>query len=79
MIMAFEVEILEILEDITGTDEVKEDLDLDLFEEGLFDSLAAVQLLVELEEKCGKRVMVAEFIKEEWATPRKIIDKMNEN
>jgi len=69
--------VLDILEDITGVDEVREDLDLNLFEEGLFDSLAAVQLLVDLEEKCGKKVMVSNFVKEEWATPRLIIEKMS--
>lgn len=69
--------VLDILEDITGVDEVREDLDLNLFDEGLFDSLAAVQLLVDLEEKCGKKVMVSNFVKEEWATPRLIIEKMS--
>ncbi|MDF0479562.1 D-alanine--poly(phosphoribitol) ligase subunit DltC [Vagococcus sp. PNs007] len=71
-------QILDILEDLTGTDEVKEDLELDLFEEGLFDSLSAVQLLIELEEKCGKKVHVTKFKKAEWATPQKIIEKMSE-
>lgn len=69
--------VLDILEDITGVDEVREDLDLNLFDEGLFDSLAAVQLLVDLEEKCGKKVIVSNFVKEEWATPRLIIEKMS--
>ncbi|HAG43643.1 MAG TPA: D-alanine--poly(phosphoribitol) ligase subunit 2, partial [Clostridium sp.] len=31
--------VLEILEDICGTDEFKEDLDINLFDAGLLDSL----------------------------------------
>ncbi|MGO2698271.1 MAG: D-alanine--poly(phosphoribitol) ligase subunit 2, partial [Enterococcus faecalis] len=41
--------VLNILEDITGTDEVVNNQDIQLFEEGLLDSLATVQLLVEIE------------------------------
>ena len=43
--------VLNILEDITGTDEVVNNQDIQLFEEGLLDSLATVQLLVEIESK----------------------------
>ncbi|QIL46972.1 D-alanine--poly(phosphoribitol) ligase subunit DltC [Vagococcus coleopterorum] len=68
--------VLDILEDLTGTDEVREDLSLDLFEEGLLDSLAVVQFLVDIEEKTGKPMLVTEFHKEEWATPQTIIDKV---
>ncbi|RST93095.1 D-alanine--poly(phosphoribitol) ligase subunit 2 [Vagococcus salmoninarum] len=68
--------ILDILEDLTGTDEVKDNLDVDLFEEGLLDSLGTVQLLVEIEGQCGVTVPVSEFERDEWATPQKIVDKV---
>lgn len=74
--MDIETMILDILEDLTGTDEVKDNLDVDLFEEGLLDSLGTVQLLVEIEGQCGVTVPVSEFERDEWATPQKIVDKV---
>ncbi|MBO0430935.1 D-alanine--poly(phosphoribitol) ligase subunit DltC [Enterococcus sp. DIV0660C] len=66
-------QILTILTDITGTDEVRNNRDMNLFDEGLLDSLATVQLLVELDGELGIQVPVSEFVREEWATPNKII------
>ncbi|MHC9000395.1 D-alanine--poly(phosphoribitol) ligase subunit DltC [Enterococcus bulliens] len=68
--------VLAILEELTGTDEVREDLDLALFDEGLLDSLGSVQLLVELEGQLDVQVPVSEFERESWATPRKIIEQV---
>lgn len=65
--------IFDILEEITGTDEVRENPDVDLFEEGLMDSLATVQLLVEIEGQLGVQVPVSEFDRDQWNTPNKII------
>ena len=56
-----EEQILTILEDITGTDEIRENRELDLFGEGLLDSLASVQLLVELDGQLDVQVPVSEF------------------
>ena len=53
--------LFSILEDITGTDEVRDNPEVDLFEEGLMDSLATVQLLVEIEGQLGVQVPVSEF------------------
>lgn len=65
--------IFDILEEITGTDEVRENPDVDLFEEGLMDSLATVQLLVEIEGQLGVQVPVSEFDRDQWRTPQLII------
>lgn len=70
--------VLDILEEITGTDEVKQNLDVNLFDEGLMDSMATVQLLVELEGQLDVQVLVSEFDREEWDTPNKIIAKVSE-
>jgi D-alanine--poly(phosphoribitol) ligase subunit 2 len=74
--MNVEETVLAILEEITGTDEVKENREIDLFEEGLMDSLATVQLLVELEGQLGAQVPVSEFDRELWNTPYKIIEQV---
>ena len=68
--------VLGILEDLTGSDEVSKDLDVNLFETGLLDSMATVQLLLELQAQCGIDVPVSEFERSEWDTPNKIIAKI---
>lgn len=65
--------VFSILEEITGTDEVRANPDVNLFDEGLMDSLATVQLLVELEGQLDVDVPVSEFDRDQWSTPNKII------
>ena len=52
-------EILDIIADVCEEDDVREDLSLDLFEEGLLDSLGVAQLLMELEDKLGIVIALA--------------------
>lgn len=68
--------LFSILEDITGTEEVRENTEVDLFEEGLMDSLATVQLLVEIEGQLDVQVPVSEFDRAQWNTPNKIIEQV---
>jgi len=65
--------LLDILESICGTDEVKKDLDINLFEEGLLDSLGVTELLIEIEEKLGIEIAPTEIVREDIETPNKII------
>ena len=68
--------LFSILEDITGTEEVRENPEVDLFEEGLMDSLATVQLLVEIEGQLDVQVPVSEFDRAQWNKPNKIIEQV---
>lgn len=43
----FKEQVLDILEEVCENDIVKENLDVQLFEEGILDSFAVVSLLVE--------------------------------
>ena len=45
--------VLDLLEEICGDDIVREDLDINLLEEDLIDSLDYTELLIEIEEKIG--------------------------
>ncbi|EUJ21433.1 D-alanine--poly(phosphoribitol) ligase subunit DltC [Listeria aquatica] len=74
--MAFRDEVLDILEEITESEEVKENTDVQLFEEGLLDSMATVQLLVEIENNLDITVPVSEFERDDWATPEMIIKQL---
>lgn len=67
--------VLEILEGLTGQD-FATDMDYNLFESGLLDSMGTVQLLLELQMQCGIEVPVSEFERTEWDTPNKIIAKV---
>lgn len=69
-----ENKILEILEGITGSDEVKEDLNINLFDTGLMDSLGVIELLVEIESSLGIRIEPTEVERKEIETPKMIID-----
>ncbi|MDR0886921.1 MAG: D-alanine--poly(phosphoribitol) ligase subunit DltC [Clostridiales Family XIII bacterium] len=67
--------VLTILEELTGTDEVRSNPDINLFEESLMDSLNVVELLVELEEQCDVNVAPSDFDKAKWSTPNMIIEQ----
>lgn len=66
-------EILDLIEDICGDDIVREDQDIDLFEEGLFDSLAAIELLVSIEDAYGISIAPTEIERDEMSSPNKVI------
>lgn len=73
-----ENDILAIIEELTGDDVVWEERDLDLFEEGLFDSLLAIEFLVTIEERFGVVIAPTELEREEMNTPAKIIARIAE-
>lgn len=66
-------QILEMLEEICEDEVVKEDLDINLKEEGLMDSLAFVEMLVRIEENFGLSIAPTEVTYEEIETPNKVI------
>ncbi|KRN27462.1 hypothetical protein IV38_GL002115 [Lactobacillus selangorensis] len=67
---------MSILTDLTGSDEVTKNPDIDLFTTGMLDSMATVQLLLELQSQLGINVPVSEFDRTQWNTPNKIIAKV---
>ncbi|GEL13296.1 hypothetical protein FC15_GL000448 [Lapidilactobacillus concavus DSM 17758] len=67
--------IYSILNDLTGED-LTDKGDTNLFDTGLLDSMATVQLLLEIETEIGVEVPVSEFERSEWETPNKIIAKV---
>jgi len=69
-----EQKVFEILESICGTDEVREDKDINLFEVGLLDSLGVIELLIQLEEGLGIKIEPTEVLREEIETPNKILE-----
>ena len=65
--------VLDELEKVTGTDQVRKDLNLDLFGEKILDSFGTVELIVALSDSLSIEVSPGEIDRELWATPQKII------
>jgi D-alanine--poly(phosphoribitol) ligase subunit 2 len=65
--------ILHHLASICGTDEVRTNPDLALYEREILDSMKTVELILAVEEEFGVYVSPAELERQTWATPGKII------
>ncbi|MBU5419681.1 D-alanine--poly(phosphoribitol) ligase subunit DltC [Acetanaerobacterium sp. MSJ-12] len=68
-----EENVLEMLVKLCDDEVVREDLDVELFETGLIDSLGFTELLVDIEDRFGVVISPSELEREEMNTPRKII------
>ena len=65
--------LLQVLASVAETDEVHTNLDLPLYDYQVLDSTRTVELMIMIEEEFGVKVSPAEFERESWNTPRKII------
>lgn len=74
----FKDQVLNVLEEVCENDIVKENPDVQLFEEGILDSFGTVSLLVEFQERLNIEVSIADFDRDEWATPNMIIKKLKD-
>ena len=66
--------ILGILARIAETDEVRRQPDLALYDAQVLDSLRTVELMVAFSQELGVDVSPAEFERDAWATPRKLVE-----
>jgi len=73
MSTSFQEKVLQLVASVAETDEVRTNLDLPLYDSQLFDSIKTVQLMVRNEEEFSLNISPAEFERENWLTPRKII------
>ncbi len=70
--------VLAVLADVAESDEVRQDPDLQLYDGQILDSLATVHLMLAFSEAFGIEISPAEFEREQWATPRKIVAYIEE-
>lgn len=70
---SLQARVLVILREIANTDQVARDPDLPLYESGLLDSLATVTLMAAFAEQLGVDISPADFDREAWGTPRRLI------
>lgn len=71
--MSREEKVLAILAQVTEVEQVKQDLDLRLYDLGILDSMKTVELIVALSEELGIDISPTEFERTEWATPRAMV------
>ena len=68
--------VLNLLEEICGDDVIRSDMDINLPEEDLIDSLDYTELLVGIEDALGVVMAPSELKREEMDTPNKIIEQV---
>ena len=71
-----ESRVLKMLEEICDDEAVREERDVDLFEAGLLDSLAAIEVLVGIEENFGVEIAPTAVERKEMNTVNKIIEQI---
>ena len=70
--------ILKILCEICGAEDGELEPDMRLFDEGLLDSFAVVQLLVALEEQLGVALDIEALTRDDIATPALIAERVRQ-
>jgi D-alanine--poly(phosphoribitol) ligase subunit 2 len=65
--------ILDVLANVAETEEVRAQPDLALYDLQVLDSMKTVQLIVELGQQLGVEISPAEFDRDAWATPAKLV------
>lgn len=65
---------LEIIERAAQTEGLEEDMDMDLFEVGLLDSLSVISIIISIEEKFGIRLQPTDFVRDDIASVNNFIN-----
>ena len=75
-----EEKIIEILADKCGVEpeDIRDDMDIDMFEEGLLDSFAMLGLIVDFEAELGIKLEITEIDRKDINTPNKVIACLKE-
>jgi D-alanine--poly(phosphoribitol) ligase subunit 2 len=68
--------VLNVLVEVSEIEDVRHNPDVRLYDLQILDSMKTVGLIVALTTEFGVEISPAEFDREEWATPRKIISYM---
>ena len=77
-ITEIEDRVIDLLVDICDDEAVREERDVDLFDAGLLDSLAGIEVLVAIEERFGIEIAPTEAERDQMNTVNKIIARIAE-
>lgn len=73
--MDIQKQIVDILAEATGED-FSDNMDQELYESGIMDSMTTVQMLLPLQETFDITVPVSEFNRDDWNTPNKLVEQV---
>lgn len=71
-------EILELIIKLTGYEELRDNINIDLIEEDVLDSLAFIQLISELEEKFDIEIQPTQVSGDTWRSVDGIVEMVEE-
>jgi D-alanine--poly(phosphoribitol) ligase subunit 2 len=66
-------QVLDLLARVADTAEVRTNPDLALYDLQILDSMKTVELIVAFQQEMGVEVSPAEFDRDAWATPAKMV------
>lgn len=70
--------VLVMLEELCEDEIIRENMDINMKEEGLMDSLAFVEMLIRIEEEFGVSIAPTEVTYEDIDTPNKVINYLKQ-
>ena len=71
--MDIKEKVIEIFEEILDTDEIRDNMDLDMFENEMLDSLAIIEVLLGIEDKLGISLQPTDLERKGMATVNNLI------
>jgi len=66
-------QVIDVLARVADTEEVRTNPDLALYDLQILDSMKTVELIVAIQQELGVEVSPAEFDRDAWATPAKMV------
>lgn len=72
--MDLQEKVIEIFEEVLDSDEIRDDLDLDMFENELLDSIAIIEVLLGIEDKIGVSLQPTDLERKDMATVNNLVD-----
>ncbi|MCU7556367.1 D-alanine--poly(phosphoribitol) ligase subunit 2 [Macrococcus capreoli] len=76
--MNFRDEVLDVIAEVAEDDIVKTNPDVRIFDEGILDSFATVNLLMVLNDRLDIDVTITDFDRDAWATPNMIVAELEQ-
>lgn len=73
MATAIHEQVIDVLARVADTEEVRTNPDLALYELQILDSMKTVELIVALGQELNVEISPAEFDRDAWATPAKMV------
>ena len=66
--------VIEIFEEVLGSDEIRDNQDLDMFENEMLDSLAIIEVLLGIEDKLNLSLQPTDLERKYMATVNNLVD-----